>query len=134
MSVVHESTPRRYMVQRREVSGYKDSWRDERAFGSLPEAVDRADYLASLFPASRYRVVDGANAAVRESLADWTATDNRDALNQHNALVASVAGVMALHRQDGRGYCTHCVRHAQPLSLMPYPCPTIRILDGEPTS
>jgi len=68
MSVVHESMPRRFMVQSRDVSGDKDSWRDRQAFGSLPEAVDEADRRANLFPVSRYRVVDGAESAGRESL------------------------------------------------------------------
>ena len=60
MSVIHESMPARFMVQRRKASDYQGAWKDEQAFGSMPEAVDEADFLANLFPGERYRVVDGA--------------------------------------------------------------------------
>ena len=57
---------------------------------------------------------------------NWTATNNYDALNNYNALVAKLAGVRALHGEyyAAMGWCTECENA--------YPCPTVRIIDGDP--
>ena len=48
-------------------------------------------------------------------------------------LLAAEARVRTLHRRNEHsGVCEHCSEHDYPDYAVPWPCPTIRALDGEP--
>ena len=58
------------------------------------------------------------------------------------ALTAAVRDVLALHREDGYGECSHCPDPSDAHWSVPYPCPTVRALaahldltdpEGDPT-
>ena len=44
------------------------------------------------------------------------------------ALTAAVRDVLALHREDGYGECSHCPDPSDAHWRVPYPCPTVRAL------
>ncbi|MFI5687918.1 hypothetical protein [Streptomyces sp. NPDC051636] len=85
--------------------------------GTRPEAPPQATLLEeaqATIESLRYQI-----RRAREALA----------IDEPSGADTAIARVRALHREEC-GSCAHCTR----ADSVPYPCPTIRALDGDTTS